>query len=238
MGNRIDGRAPDELRPVTIERGYTKHAAGSVLISFGETRVLCTACIDDRVPPWMKDSGEGWVTAEYGMLPGSTNSRMSRDKNTKGRALEISRLIGRSLRAVTDLKGIGQCAITVDCDVLQADGGTRTAAITGGYIALHDALNSSVEKGFLASVPLLKPCAAISVGMLGELPVLDLNYAEDSTADTDMNVVMTADGDMIEVQGSAEGRMFSRAQLNAMVDLAESGIKQLVAEQRKALGLG
>lgn len=234
---RLDGRTPGELRPVTVERGFTKHSAGSVLISFGDTRVLCTATIEERVPGWLKDSGKGWVTAEYAMLPGSTNTRTSREQNNKGRALEISRLIGRSLRAVTDLRAMGECSITVDCDVLQADGGTRTAAITGGYIALHDALQSSVDKGFLKKLPLLAPCAAVSVGLRGDEALLDLNYEEDSSADVDMNVIMDGACRIIEIQGCAEGTPFARPVLDRMMDLAESGIRELLAIQQKALGL-
>jgi ribonuclease PH len=236
--NRPDGRTQEQLRPVSIQRGFTKHAAGSVLVSFGDTRVLCTATIEDRVPGWMKDSGQGWVTAEYAMLPGSTNTRTSRDQNTKGRALEIGRLIGRSLRAVADLRAMGQCMITVDCDVLQADGGTRTAAITGGFVALHDALQLSVKRGFLKQVPLLSHCAAVSVGLCNGATVLDLNYDEDSTADVDMNVVMNGAGEIIEIQGCAEGTPFGRPVLDEMMNLAEKGIQQLVTLQKEALGLG
>ncbi|MBI1318262.1 MAG: ribonuclease PH [Candidatus Hydrogenedens sp.] len=236
MINRPDGRAQDALRAVSLERNFTKHAAGSVLVSFGDTRVLCTASMDDRLPGWLKDSGQGWVTAEYAMLPSATHTRTSREQNNKGRAMEISRLIGRSLRAVTDLKAIGPCQITIDCDVLQADGGTRTAAITGGFVALYDALQSSVNKGFLKRVP-LQPCAAVSVGIFDGAPILDLNYDEDSRAEVDMNVVMTGAGEFIEVQGSAEGRTFPRAGLDEMLDLATYGIQQLVAIQKEALGL-
>jgi ribonuclease PH len=233
--NRHDGRERNALRTVTLERNFTKHAAGSVLVSFGDTRVLCTATMDDRPPAWLKD-GQGWVTAEYAMLPSATHTRTSRDQNNKGRAMEISRLIGRSLRAVTDLRAIGPCQITIDCDVLQADGGTRTAAITGGFVALYDALQASVNRGFLKSVP-LQPCAAVSVGVLGGAAILDLNYEEDSQAEVDMNVVMTGAGEFIEVQGSAEGRTFPRAQLDEMLDLAAGGIQRLVAIQKEALGL-
>lgn len=235
MKNRHDGRERNALRTVTLERNFTKHAAGSVLVSFGDTRVLCTATMDDRPPAWLKD-GQGWVTAEYAMLPSATHTRTSRDQNNKGRAMEISRLIGRSLRAVTDLRAIGPCQITIDCDVLQADGGTRTAAITGGFVALYDALQASVNRGFLKSVP-LQPCAAVSVGVLGGAAILDLNYEEDSQAEVDMNVVMTGAGEFIEVQGSAEGRTFPRAQLDEMLDLAAGGIQRLVAIQKEALGL-
>ncbi len=235
---RNDGRLPTQLRPVTLERGFTKHAAGSVLVSFGDTRVLCTATIEERVPGWLRDSGKGWVTAEYAMLPSATHSRTNRDQNNKGRALEISRLIGRSLRAITDLKAMGECSITVDCDVIQADGGTRTAAITGGYVALYDAFQSSINRGFLKSIPLLSPCAAISVGLRGDDALLDLNYEEDSTADVDMNVVMDGEQRIIEIQGCAEGTPFARPVLDRMMDLAQDGIAQLVSIQKQALGLG
>jgi ribonuclease PH len=235
---RIDGRAPDELRPVRIERGFTKHAAGSVLVSFGDTRVLCNASLEGRVPAWLKDSGQGWVTAEYAMLPASTHTRTSRDQNNKGRALEIGRLIGRSLRAVTDLKALGECQITIDCDVIQADGGTRTAAITGGFVALYDALQSSVNKGWLKQVPILSPCAAVSVGLRQGEPLLDLNYEEDSRADVDMNVVMNGEGEIIEIQGAAEGRPFQRAVLDSLMDLAQKGARELVQIQREVLGIG
>lgn len=234
---RVDGRSPEQLRPVTIERGFTKHAAGSVLISFGDTRVLCTATFEDRVPGWLRDSGKGWVTAEYAMLPSATHSRTNREQNNKGRALEISRLIGRSLRAVTNLKAMGECSITVDCDVIQADGGTRTAAITGGYVALYDAFQSSINRGFLKSIPLLSPCAAISVGLRGDEALLDLNYEEDSTADVDMNIVMDGEQRIIEIQGCAEGTPFGRPVLDRMMDLAQDGITQLVAIQKQALGI-
>jgi len=234
---RSYGRTPDQLRPVSIERGFTKHAAGSVLVSFGDTRVLCTATIESRVPGWLRESGQGWVTAEYAMLPGSTHTRTNREQNNKGRALEIGRLIGRSLRAVTDLKAMGECQITVDCDVLQADGGTRTAAITGGYVALHDAFSQSVSRGFLKSVPLLSPCAAVSVGLREGVALLDLDYDEDFQADVDMNIVMNGESQIIEVQGCAEGTPFPRSVLDNMMDLAEKGIGELIAKQREALGL-
>jgi ribonuclease PH len=235
---RIDKRSADQLRPVTLERGYTRFAAGSVLVSFGETRVLCTASFEDRVPGWLKDSGKGWVTAEYAMLPGSGTERTSRENFRKGRSQEISRLIGRSLRAVTDLKALGPCMITLDCDVIQADGGTRTAAITGAYVALYDALRQSVEKGFLKEVPLVAPCAAVSVGVVDGVPLLDLCYHEDARAEVDMNVVMNGGGEYIEVQGSAEGKTFSRAAMNEMLNLAEKGVGELIALQQEALGLG
>jgi ribonuclease PH len=230
------GRAAGEMRPVSIERGYTKHAEGSVLIAFGETRVLCTASVEENVPPWLRDSGRGWVTAEYAMLPRSTHDRIGRDKNTKGRAQEISRLIGRSLRAVMDLEALGPRQIILDCDVIQADGGTRTAAITGGYVALADAIAGLTASGALKQSPLLGQCAAVSVGIFGDEALLDLDYKEDSSADVDMNIVMRNDGGFIEIQGSAEGQPFPRESADAMIDLAEEGIQQLFAVQRAALG--
>jgi ribonuclease PH len=230
------GRAAGEMRPVSIERGYTKHAEGSVLIAFGETRVLCTASVEENVPPWLRDSGRGWVTAEYAMLPRSTHDRMRRDKNTKGRAQEISRLIGRSLRAVINLEALGPRQIILDCDVLQADGGTRTAAITGGYVALADAIAGLTTSGALERSPLVGQCAAVSVGIFGGEALLDLDYGEDSSADVDMNIVMRDDGGFIEIQGSAEGQPFPRASADAMIDLAGQGIQQLFAAQRAALG--
>ena len=235
---RHDGRAPDQMRQVSIERNYIKTSAGSALVSFGETRVICTANLSDRVPPWLRDSGKGWVTAEYAMLPGATAERTDRRKNTGGRAQEISRLIGRSLRAVTDLEAMGPCMVTVDCDVIQADGGTRTAAITGAYVALHDAFSRSVKAGLLKEVPLRSACAAVSVGVTAGSPVLDLDYHEDSRAGTDMNVVMDGEGQFIEVQGSAEGAAFSREALDALLDLASGGIRSLQALQAEVLGRG
>lgn len=235
---RHDGRSAGQLRPVTITRGFTKHAAGSVLVAFGDTKVLCTACVEVKVPPFLRDTGRGWVTAEYGMLPGSTNTRTDRDANKKGRAQEISRLIGRSLRAVTDLTSIGPVTITLDCDVLQADGGTRTAAITGAYVALHDALQGEVDKGNLPALPLSGACAAVSVGLVEGAALLDLCYVEDSAAEVDMNIVMDSGGNFIEVQGCAENGAFSRAQMDAMLGLAEGGIRELMRMQREALGLG
>lgn len=234
---RVDGRAPDVLRPVRIERQYTKFAPGSVLIAFGDTKVLCTAVFEDQIPPWRKESGKGWVTAEYAMLPGSSPQRVRRDQYNKGRSQEISRLIGRALRAVVDFDALGPCLVTLDCDVLQADGGTRTAAITGAYVALHDALQQSVDRGLLKSVPLLGPCVAVSVGLLNGEALLDLCYAEDSRADVDLNVVMDATGNFIEVQGCAEGKAFSRKQLDDLLSLAESGNRALIAAQREALHL-
>ena len=232
---RIDGRTVDALREITVQRHFTKHADGSVLISFGDTKVICTAMIEARVPPWLRDSGRGWVTAEYAMLPGASRDRIRREAYTKGRSQEISRLIGRSLRAVVDLKAMGECMVTVDCDVIQADGGTRTAAITGGFIALHDALSTAVAAGRLSALPILDTCAAVSVGVVDGTPLLDLCYAEDVRADVDMNVVMNGAGAFIEVQGSAEGAVFSRAEMDTMLALAESGIAQLATIQKEAL---
>ena len=222
---RPDGRADDELRPITFERDYTEMSAGSVLVTFGKTRVLCTASIDEDVPRWMKNSGKGWVTAEYSMLPGATPERVNREAakgKQSGRTQEIQRLIGRSLRAVTDLTVLGEFQITVDCDALQADGGTRTAAICGGYLALHDACERMVQQGMLRANPVGDLCAAISVGIVSALPSLDLDYVEDSSAEVDMNVVMTGEGRFIEVQGTAEGAAFSRTELDAM--LAEANV--------------
>jgi len=232
---RVDGRENNELRPITFERDYTDAAAGSVLVSFGNTRVLCTASVDDDVPRWMRGKGMGWVTAEYGMLPGSSEERIRRESKAgkpKGRTLEIERLIARSLRAVCDMKALGEREVVVDCDVLRADGGTRTASICGGYVALHDALERQVQSGALEANPLTDNCAAISVGIVGGVPMLDLPYTEDSTADVDMNVVMTGAGEFIEVQGTAEGAAFGRDHLNQMLDLAEGGIAQIVEMQK------
>jgi ribonuclease PH len=235
---RSQNRAADALRPVRITRQFTVHAEGSVLIEFGQTRVLCTASVEERVPPHKKGSGEGWVTAEYGMLPRATHTRSSREAakgKQSGRTQEIQRLIGRSLRAVFDLKALGERTITLDCDVLQADGGTRTAAITGAFIAAADAVNGLIANGTLAQSPIREPIAAISVGIVEGTPLLDLEYTEDSACDTDMNVVMTAAGHFVEVQGTAEGAAFSRAEMGQLLDLAEKGIQELVAMQRAAL---
>ncbi|MCJ7725123.1 MAG: ribonuclease PH [Acidimicrobiia bacterium] len=229
-------RRPDELRPVAITRGYTEMTPGSVLIEMGRTRVLCTASVDDRVPPWMRDTGKGWVTAEYSMLPGSSPQRVSRRSIEGGRTKEIQRLIGRALRAVVDLEAMGEVTVRVDCDVLQADGGTRTASITGAWIALHDALTVAVEEGIVPTHPITDHCAAISVGVIGGEIVLDLPYEEDANADVDFNVVMTGSGGLIEVQGTAEGETFDRAQLDQLLDLASAGIQTLVGKQREALG--
>lgn len=235
---RPSGRGPEQLRAVSIERHYTKHAEGSVLIAFGDTRVLCTASLDDGVPSFLKGQGQGWLTAEYGMLPRSTHTRTPREaakgKQT-GRTQEIQRLIGRSLRAVTQLKLMGERTLHVDCDVLQADGGTRTAAITGACVAVHDAFTHLVARGVLARHPLSDLVAAVSVGLYNGVPVLDLDYAEDSACGTDMNVVITGSGGFVEVQGTAEGAPFSRGQLDALLGLAEDGIRELVGAQRAAL---
>src|SRR3954454_6072675 len=231
---RIDGRQPDALRPITFERDFTEAAAGSVLVSFGRTRVLCTASIDDDVPRWMRGRGKGWVTAEYSMLPGSSPERVRREVKEgrpSGRTQEIQRLIGRSLRAVCDMAVLGERQVIVDCDVLQADGGTRTASITGGYLALHDALTRAVATGRIKAHPLTDACAAVSVGIVGGVPMLDLPYVEDSTAETDMNVVMTGSGRFVEVQGTAEGVAFSRSELDSLLALAEGGIKEIMALQ-------
>ncbi|HZX80879.1 MAG TPA: ribonuclease PH, partial [Lysobacter sp.] len=231
---------PDQLRSVRITRGFTKHAEGSVLIEFGETRVLCTASVEARVPGFLRGKGEGWVTAEYGMLPRSTNTRNDREAargKQGGRTLEIQRLIGRSLRACVDRRALGERTVTLDCDVLQADGGTRTAAITGAYVALADAMQWLRARGEIKRDPIVGAVAAVSVGVYRGVPVLDLDYAEDSDCDTDMNVVMNDGGGFIELQGTAEGHAFRRDELNALTDLAEVGIAQLVAFQREALAL-
>jgi ribonuclease PH len=237
---RPSRRRPDELRAVRIQRGFTRHAEGSVLVEFGDTRVLCTASVDERVPPFLKDSGRGWVTAEYGMLPRSTNTRTDREAargKQSGRTQEIQRLIGRALRAVTDLSALGLRSIQIDCDVLQADGGTRTAAITGGFVALHDAMTWLVSRKLLSSVPLRDFVAAVSVGVYNGIPVLDLDYPEDSACGCDMNVVMTGAGNFVEVQGTAEGETFSRREMDALLALAGKGIAELVGHQKRALGL-
>jgi ribonuclease PH len=236
--NRPSGRRRDELRPVTIERHFTRHAEGSVLISCGDTRVLCNASVEDRVPPWLRGKGSGWVTAEYGMLPRATGTRNMREAargKQGGRTLEIQRLIGRSLRAVIDLEAVGERTVTLDCDVLQADGGTRTASITGAYVALVDAMDGLFDAGQIKRNPIHGRVAAVSVGMLGSDAVLDLDYAEDATADTDLNVVMNDGGGFIEIQGTAEGHAFRREELDAMLALAEQGIGELIAAQDAAL---
>jgi len=226
------------MRAVRLTRRYTKHAEGSVLVEFGDTKVLCTASVEERVPPFLRGAGSGWVTAEYGMLPRSTTERMGREAargKQGGRTMEIQRLIGRSLRAAVDLKGLGERSITVDCDVIQADGGTRTASITGGYVALADAIAHLGERGLLKTNPLTARIASVSVGVYQGTPVLDLDYAEDSKCETDMNVVMNDADGFIEVQGTAEGHAFSRDELNSMLDLAVHGIRQLLDQQREAL---
>ena len=235
---RPSGRNPDQLRNIKFTRNYTKHAEGSVLVEFGDTKVLCTATVEDRVPRWLKGKNQGWVTAEYGMLPRSTGSRMGREAargKQGGRTMEIQRLIARSLRAVVNLEALGERNITVDCDVIQADGGTRTASITGGYVALADAMQWLVNEGKLEKNPIIGQVASVSVGIYEGTPVLDLDYAEDSNAETDMNVVMNNDGGFIEVQGTAEGHAFRRDELDAMLALAQSGIEQLIEHQRDAL---
>lgn len=235
---RPSQRANNELRKVEIIRHYTKHAEGSVLIKFGDTHVLCTASVEEKVPGFLKGKNQGWVTAEYGMLPRSTGSRMDREAakgKQSGRTQEIQRLIGRSLRAIIDLKKLGERSVHVDCDVIQADGGTRTASITGAYVALQDAVNTLISKGLITESPLKDSVAAISVGVYQGTPVLDLDYIEDSDCDTDMNVVMTGNGGFVEIQGTAEGEPFQRAEMDAMLNLAAHGIKQLVTKQQAAL---
>ena len=235
---RRDGRQPDDLRPLTFVRDYTEMAAGSVLVSMGKTRVLCTASVDERVPPWMRGKGTGWVTAEYSMLPGSTPERSNREVNKgkpSGRTQEIQRLIGRALRSVTDTKLMGERQILVDCDVLQADGGTRTASISGAYVALHDACSRLVAAGRLPAHPLTTACAAVSVGVVDAVALLDLDYSEDVRAEVDMNVVMTGGGRFVEVQGTAEGLPFSRAELDDLLGLAEHGIATILDAQAELL---
>ena len=237
---RPSGRAADALRPVRLSRHYTRHAEGSVLVEFGDTKVICTASIENKVPGFLKGKGQGWLTAEYGMLPRSTHTRMDREAakgKQSGRTQEIQRLIGRSLRAAFDLTAFGERTLHLDCDVIQADGGTRTAAITGAMVAAHDAFNQLVQQKVLLAIPLKHFVAAISVGVHRGIPVLDLDYLEDSDCDTDMNVVMTDTGHFIEVQGTAEGAPFERATMNRLLDLAQHGIADLIALQKQALGL-
>ncbi|MBL8538742.1 MAG: ribonuclease PH [Betaproteobacteria bacterium] len=237
---RTAGRRPDELRPIVITRHFTRHAEGSVLIEFGGTRVICTASVEEKVPGFLRGRNQGWLTAEYGMLPRSTHTRSDREAargKQSGRTQEIQRLIGRALRAVTDLPALGERTLQIDCDVIQADGGTRTASITGAYVAVHDAVNQLLGQGVLRASPLRDAVAAVSVGMREGVPLLDLDYLEDAGCDTDMNVVMTGSGGIVEVQGTAEGTPFTRAQLDAMIDLAAQGIAELVAAQKRALGL-
>ena len=238
---RPSQRTPDALRPIRITRGFTKHAEGSVLIEFGDTRVLCTASVEEFVPGFLRGKGTGWLTAEYGMLPRATHTRGAREAargKQSGRTQEIQRLIGRSLRAVVDMDALGERQVIIDCDVLQADGGTRTASITGACVAVHDALAGLVARGLLSANPMRELVGAVSVGMYRGQPVLDLDYAEDADCDTDMNVVMTAGGHFVEVQGTAEGAAFTRAELDALLDLAAAGIATLNTHQREALGLG
>ncbi len=235
---RAKARAANQLRPIRITRHYTVHAEGSVLMEFGDTKVLCTASVEEKVPPHKRGSGEGWVTAEYGMLPRATHTRSDREAargKQSGRTQEIQRLIGRSLRAVFDLKKLGERTIQLDCDVLQADGGTRTAAITGAFVAAQDAVTGLIKAGKLAQSPIIAPVAAISVGIVQGTPLLDLEYTEDSACDTDMNVVMTGAGHFVEVQGTAEGAAFSRAEMDQLLTLAEQGIIELMALQQQAL---
>jgi ribonuclease PH len=237
---RPSQRKPAELRPVSIERGYTRHAEGSVLVAFGDTRVICTATLEEGVPGFLKGRGQGWVTAEYGMLPRSTHMRTDREAargKQSGRTQEIQRLIGRSLRAVTDLGELGERTVKLDCDVIQADGGTRTASVTGAFVALYDALARMQDRGVLPGLPVRDFVAAVSVGLYEGEAVLDLDYAEDSGCDTDMNVVMTGSGGFVEVQGTAEGDPFSAAQMQALIALAQRGIAELIAKQKAALGV-
>lgn len=237
---RPSGRLADQLRAVTLEPGFSKHAEGSCFAKFGDTHVLCTAKVEQRVPPWLRDAGRGWVTAEYGMLPRSTNTRTDREASRgkqSGRTQEIQRLIGRSLRAVTDLKAMGEMQVRVDRDVIQADGGTRTAAITGAYVALYAAFQRIVDLGVIKAVPLIDQVSAISCGIYEGTPVLDLDYAEDSNAETDANFVLTGGGGIVEIQGTAEAEPFDRTEFNALLDLAEKGCGELVQLQRQVLGL-
>ena len=237
---RTEHRAPDALRPVTLTRRYTKHAEGSVLVEFGATQVLCTASVEEKVPPHKRGSGEGWVTAEYGMLPRATHTRSDREAargKQSGRTQEIQRLIGRSLRCVFDLRLLGERTIALDCDVIQADGGTRTAAITGAFVAAHDAVTWLQAQGKLSRSPIREFVAAVSVGIVQGTPLLDLEYTEDSACDTDMNVVMTGAGGFVEVQGTAEGAAFSRDEMGSLLGLADKGIRELIAAQQRALGV-
>lgn len=237
---RPSSRLPDALRPVRIQRNFTRHAEGSVLVSFGDTQVICTASVEEKVPGFLRERGQGWLTAEYGMLPRSTHTRSDREAargKQSGRTQEIQRLVGRSLRAVFDLKKLGQRTIQIDCDVIQADGGTRTASITGAFVAAHDAVSKLMANGLVMQSPIRDFVAAVSVGICGGVAVLDLDYAEDSTCDTDMNVVMTGSGGFVEIQGTAEGSPFSQPELDALMALAQKGILELVAAQKHALGL-
>jgi ribonuclease PH len=238
--SRHSGRRPEQLRQVLIERNFTRHAEGSVLVAFGDTRVICTASVEEGVPGFLRGSGSGWVTAEYGMLPRATHTRSDREAargKQSGRTQEIQRLIGRSLRAVTDLERLGERSVKIDCDVIQADGGTRTASVTGAFVALHDAIGTLLRAGVLPASPLRDFVAAVSVGLVESVPVLDLDYVEDSSCDTDMNVVMTGSGGFVEIQGTAEREPFTAAQMDALVALAKQGIAELIAKQKAALGL-
>lgn len=240
MSIRPSGRAPDQIRPLAFQRGFTMHAAGSVLVSCGNTRVLCTASVENRVPPFLRGKGQGWVTAEYSMLPSSTHTRSGREAargKQSGRTQEIQRLIGRSLRAIVDMEALGERTITLDCDVLQADGGTRCASISGAYVALHDAISDLVAKKVIKQSPLHGQIAAVSVGVYQGIPVSDLDYVEDSNAETDMNVIMNEAGGFIEVQGTAEGHAFRREEMDALLDLAISGIAEIQQAQREVLGI-
>ena len=237
---RYGNRESDQIRPVTITRNYTKHADGAVLIACGDTRVICTASVNEKVPPFLRDKKQGWLTAEYGMLPCSTNERMQREAargKQSGRTMEIQRLIGRALRSVVDLKKLGERTIQIDCDVIQADGGTRTASITGAFVALHDAVQKLLNQQLIKTTPILDHIAAISVGVYQGVPILDLDYQEDSSCDTDMNVVMTGDRGLVEVQGTAEGLTFSRQELDAMLDMAQRGIQELITLQKETLAV-
>ena len=237
---RPSGRENNEMRAIKITRNYTKHAEGSVLIEFGDTKVLCTASVEERIPPWLRGKGKGWVTAEYGMLPRSTGSRMRREAaggKQSGRTQEIQRLIGRSLRAVINLKALGERQITIDCDVIQADGGTRTAAISGGYVALSDAIQTLLERGTITANPIHTQIASVSVGIYDNQPVLDLDYEEDSNADTDMNVVINSERQLIEIQGTAEEEPFTRYELEKLLDLAEKGVNEILVAQGESLGM-
>jgi ribonuclease PH len=240
LTGRVDGRAADCLRAVRIQRGFTRHAEGSVLVAFGDTQVLCTASVDEKVPPHRRGTGSGWVTAEYGMLPRATHTRGDREAargKQSGRTQEIQRLIGRSLRCVFDLRALGERTIHLDCDVIQADGGTRTAAISGAFVAAHDAVSWLIAQGRISTSPIRDFVAAVSVGIVGGVPLLDLAYEEDSSCDTDMNVVMTGSGAYVELQGTAEGAAFSRADMDSLLALADKGIRELVTLQRQALGV-
>jgi len=233
---RVDGRSNDQLRKISIEKNFTKHAEGSVLVSFGDTKVICTASVDEKVPPFLRGKGEGWVTAEYAMLPRATNTRVERDrKNVSGRTIEIQRLIGRALRAAVDFKKLGERSILIDCDVIQADGGTRTAAITGAFVALRMAVNKLMAENKLTVDPIIESVAAVSVGIIDGEQMLDLAYVEDSKAEVDMNIIMTASCKIVEIQGTAEHKTFERSQLNELIDLGEKGIKELIVAQNTAL---